>query len=229
LKSGGASVAVLLFLSLVGNVFAANTTPAPRNGALPDIVVQTDDGRVSHLGELLRPGGEGSVLLLPLFTRCSSTCPILLHKLENSLGTGRAPGSVRVLVFSFDPAETQASLSAFRSASGMPAGWTLAHADEEATRILLQYFNYPVMSRGAVFIHPSEVFVLDKSLRWKWTVSGVNCTPANIREAVERSSSEDIVTRFAGHPDVVAWIAFGLALCSVCVVVAFWSRNTAAR
>ncbi len=228
MKFRGDSVVFLLFFS-IGELFAASTVPAPRNDALPDVVVETDDGRVSHVGDLLRPMGEGPILLLPLFTRCSTTCPTLLHKLEKSVTADRTSSRVRVLVFSFDPAETTASLRAFRTASGIPTDWVLARADEDVTRTLLQYLNYPVMSRGAVFIHPSEIFVLDSSLHWSWTIDGVIWTPEDLANVIERTASPNFVSRLQRHPEVVGWIALGFALGGICLAIGFWARTRTVR
>jgi cytochrome oxidase Cu insertion factor (SCO1/SenC/PrrC family) len=214
----------LAFLLLaVGQPLFAGTTPAPRNDALPDIIVQTDDGATPHLRELLRSMGDGPVLLLPLFTRCSASCPTLLHKLEESLAVYPPSTRVRVLVFSFDPGETQASLSAFRKASAVPADWQLARANEGVTRELLQSFNYPVMSQGAVLIHPSEVFVFDNALRWRWTIDGVTWTPKDLAHVIERTSSSGFISRIEDDPQGIAWLGFAFALGSVCLAIGFWT------
>jgi len=173
--------------------------------------------------------GRGPVIFLPLFTRCSSTCPTLLHKLEKSLADEPPASHFRVLVFSFDPAETHASLLAFRSASGIPANWILAHADEGATRSVLQYASYSVMSRGAVFIHPSEIFVLDDSFRWRWTIEGVDWTTKDVARVIEQTSSPNFVTRIEAHPQTIAWTAMGLAIGSIVLTIAVRFRHIAAR
>lgn len=111
----------------------------------------------------------------------------------------------------------------------MPADWTLAHADEEATRALLQYLNYPVMSRGAVFIHPSEIFVLDNTLRWRWTLNAVDWTSKDLSRVIERSGSADFISRLEAQPQAIGWIAFALAISSFSLVLAFWSRHIARR
>jgi len=184
---------------------------------------------MAHLGDLFQSMGEGPVLFLPLFTRCSSTCPALLHKLEQSLAVGPPSSHVRVLVFSFDPTESQASLLAFRSRSGIPTDWVLARADEDVTRTLLQSLNYPVMSRGAVFIHPSEIFVLDSSLHWRWTIDGVIWTPEDLSNVIERTASPNFVSRLQRHPEVVGWIALGFALGGICLAIGFWARPRTIR
>lgn len=191
--------------------------------------MQADDGRTSHLTELLRSMGNGPVLFLPLFTRCSSSCPTLLHRLEESLAFDASASRVRVFMFSFDPTETPATLFAFRSTSRIPGDWRLARADQAATRVLLQYLNYPVMSRGSVFIHPSEIFVLDDALRWRWTLGGIDWSSKDLSEVIERSGSPNFVSRIEGRPEAIAWMALALTIGSIFLTIAFWSRHLAAR
>lgn len=208
-----------------GRLLFANTTPAPRTEGLPDIRVQTDDGRTLDVRDLLRSTGEGPVILLPLFTRCSTSCPTLVQKLKESLAVCPPSMRVRVLIFSFDPAETQASLSTFRAASRFPEYWSIAHAADAPTRDVLRYLNYPVMTRGEVLIHPSRIFLLDESFRWKWTIDGVSWSSKDLANVIEQTEFPGYVSRLESHPEAIAWTALGCALGGICLAITFWSRH----
>jgi cytochrome oxidase Cu insertion factor (SCO1/SenC/PrrC family) len=218
-------VGIALVVLAFGPPLFANTTPAPRTEGLPDIRVQTDDGRTLDVSELLRSTGEGPVILLPLFTRCSTSCPTLVQKLKESLAVCPPSMRVRVLIFSFDPAETQASLSAFRAASRFPKYWSVAHAADGPTRDVLRYLDYPVMTRGEVLIHPSRIFLLDESFRWKWTIDGTGWTSKDLAQVIERTDSPGYVSRLESHPEAIAWTALGFALGGICLAITFWSRH----
>jgi cytochrome oxidase Cu insertion factor (SCO1/SenC/PrrC family) len=166
--------------------------------------------------------GSGSVVLLPIYTRCSASCPLQTQKLKRALsGLGSAP--VRVLVFSFDPAETVATIAEYRKRENIPANWRVIRADQSAVRGFFDFFHYSVFNEKGEMIHPDQIFLLDPSLRWQFTMAGLNWSPQELDEALEETRSPGIVMWARTHPDTLAWtglfsIAFGVGLLCVWLV-----------
>lgn len=71
-------------------------------------------------------------LLLPIFTRCTGTCPMTAHYLKRALaGAGTA---FRVVVFSFDAADTADDLREFRDRFALPAEWLVVRSGDAGRR-----------------------------------------------------------------------------------------------
>jgi SCO1/SenC len=196
---------------------------AARAGAHPSTVpnVQVWDEANHHvlLGSVLATAGGEPVILLPVYTRCPASCPVLTQKLVEE--TGRLGHSVayRVLVFSFDPRETADSLRMFRGQQRVPANWILVRANEAEIRRFFDFFHYSVMTEGSMLIHPNEVFLLDHRLNWRATLVGVDWNSVVLNNNLRWIENPGLVGWIATNPAKLALAGFGGLLFSLGLIM----------
>ncbi|HUJ26790.1 MAG TPA: hypothetical protein VLW85_12275 [Myxococcales bacterium] len=106
-------------------------------------------------------------LLVPVFTRCSGSCPVTVMKLRE-----KAPLRFRVTVLSFDPDDTPADLAEFRERMDLPAGWTVTQLPPAQTHALLDGLDFHFMKSERGFDHPNQTFVFSPRGRWAGTLNG---------------------------------------------------------
>jgi cytochrome oxidase Cu insertion factor (SCO1/SenC/PrrC family) len=157
----------------------------------------------------LETAGSGPVILLPVYTRCAASCPVLTQKLEQETARMGASGVYRVLVFSFDPRETVDSLRSFREREHVPANWILVRANETEIRQFFDFFHYSVMTEGSMLIHPNELFLLDDDLHWRTTLIGEDWNSEELQINLRRIETQGFAGWIAMNPAVLAAIGFG--------------------
>lgn len=135
--------------------------PAERALSLPPLALADDrDARVSL---------QGPLLLLPIFTRCTGTCP------QTAVALHRANPAMPVVLLSFDPADTAQDLRDFRARFDLPAQWRLVRAlDTGAARAFLDQLDFHVMTAEGGFDHPNLAFLFSESGRWTATFAGAD-------------------------------------------------------
>lgn len=213
----------LLIVAILATPLYARIIPAAKTAApIPDAQVIDEFGSRTTVRSMLGTMGSGSVVLLPVYTRCSASCPLQTQKLKRALA-GLNSASVRVLVFSFDPGETAATLAEYRKRESIPAGWRVIRADESAARGFFDFFHYSVFNEKGQMIHPDQIFLLDPSLHWQFTMAGLNWDLQELGGALSETRSPGIVMWARTHPDALAWaglfsIAFGVGLLCVWLV-----------
>jgi cytochrome oxidase Cu insertion factor (SCO1/SenC/PrrC family) len=218
----------LVPMLVVLNVSCARGAVAPAatdSGRIPDVAIWDETGRAHSLWKELQGAGVGPVIVLPVYTRCAASCPTLTRKLEQEASRIGADAHYRVVVFSFDPAETAASLLEFRKREHLPANWLLVRAEEAEARRFFRYFQYSIMSEGAVLVHPNEIFLLDHDLRWRATLLDVDWNGGELREWIERVESPGIRGWLAMHPEKLAWAGFSGMLLGAGFCIAWMIRR----
>jgi cytochrome oxidase Cu insertion factor (SCO1/SenC/PrrC family) len=140
---------------------------APQRGRMAAPISWTDDtGRVRKLSDF----GGYPLILLPIYTRCPVACVQNVGHLKKSLADATAnPTEFRVLLFSFDPADTPAKLAEYRRREAVPLGWLVGAADQSGTDALLESIGFQYGKAGSEFTHPNLLLFLDPKLRIvKW-------------------------------------------------------------
>ena len=107
-------------------------TPAGINaGKIPDITVW-DEANVQHtLWDELRAAGTGPVIVLPVYTRCTMSCPVLARMLVQQTSQINGGTPYRVLIFSFDPGDDAQALRQFRVQKKLPSAWILVRSEPQ--------------------------------------------------------------------------------------------------
>ncbi len=207
-------------LALASGARVRAAVPADSHaGQIPDIAVW-DEANVQHsLWDELRAAGTGPVIVLPVYTRCTMSCPVLARMLvqQTSHIGGGAP--YRVLIFSFDPGDDAAALRQFRVQKGLPAQWMLARSDAADIRRFCDFFHYTVMTEGSVMIHTNQMFLLDHNLEWRATFIDQNWDAADLRTWMKRAESPGLLGWLTMNPQTLVFIGFAGLLLSLMLIV----------
>jgi cytochrome oxidase Cu insertion factor (SCO1/SenC/PrrC family) len=195
--------------------------PAKADVAVQDLAVVDENGAPHGL---LALADGGPALLLPIFTGCAGTCPITTEALKAAL-TGRQ-ASFRVVVLSFDPADTARDLKAFRSRHDLPASWRLVRgAAAAATRAFLDQFYFRVMTAQGGFAHPDETFVLSPKGVWAGTFSGAPFSPDELDRSRVWALAADVPTLANRLLRPGVWITAIFAALVFCLPALFALRS----
>jgi cytochrome oxidase Cu insertion factor (SCO1/SenC/PrrC family) len=222
MKLYGVQQRAFLILTLAAALPAsARTIPALDQSPVPDVQVFDEASQPTSLRAMLNQPAGSPVLLLPVYTRCVASCPVLTHNLATALAGMNPPQSYRVVVFSFDPLETAESLRLFRARQLVPPDWKIVRSNPEDIRRLLDFFRYSVMTQNSTLVHPNEVFVLDSNLTWRRTLLGEDWREQELADAIAQTRSPGIVARINANPERLAWIGFAAALLSVSIAGAW--------
>jgi protein SCO1/2 len=180
----------VVFIALVWtNFFGAIVQDvSPQHGRPVVQINWTDDaGHVRRLSEF----AGFPVVLLPIYTRCRTACIANVDQLKKALADSSAdPRQFRVLLFSFDSAETPATLAKYRSRENIPLGWsvgTASHADIDA---LLESIGFQYGKAGTEFSHPNLLIFLDSNLRIAKWIYGTDYSGRDVDLALKIASGE---------------------------------------
>lgn len=203
-----------LTLSLAASGARGAVVPAESNsGRIPDIPIWDEANQKASLWETLQGAGSGPVIVLPVYTRCAMSCPVLTHRLKQEAARLGDGALYRVLVFSFDPSEDAQSLRAFREREQLPAKWMLVRAGGAEIQRFCDFFHYPIMTDGAVLVHANQVFLLEHDLHWRATLVDVDWDAVELRKWMGRAESPGVSGWVAMNPEKLAWIGLsGLSL-----------------
>jgi cytochrome oxidase Cu insertion factor (SCO1/SenC/PrrC family) len=188
-------------------------------GPVPHVQVWDEANHRTSLRAVLEAGGSGSVILLPVYTRCLASCPLLTQKLEAEAARLGSDTAYRVLVFSFDPSETGDSLRTFRKQERLPTNWIMVRADEKEIRRFFDFFHYSVMTESGMLIHPSEIFLLDHNLNWRATLVGVDWSSVVLQKKLSRIETPGLAGWIAMNPAALAVVGFGGMLLSLGLII----------
>lgn len=186
---------------------------------MPNLTVWDENDKRESLSDALAAAGSGPVVVLPVYARCTMSCPVLTRMLVQQTSRMGAGAAYRVLIFSFDPGDDAAALRQFRAEKGVPAAWLLVRSDAADIRRFCDFFHYPVMSEGPVMIHSNTMFLLDRSLRWRATFVDTNWDAVDLEKWMRRAESAGLFSRLASTPDVLILAGCGGVLVSLLLVL----------
>lgn len=223
-----AAAALLLLASaalFAATPLDARVVPADEHGrAAPDVQVVDEAGNRIALNSLLAGIGTGPALILPVYTRCTISCPIQSQKLKQGLAE-LSLRPLRVILVSFDPQETSESLAQFRKVQALPSNWKLVRASEIAATKYFEFFHYPILTGSGKFVHPDRIFVLDAALRWQASIEGLNWSEDELRQVVGEADSPGPMLWMRNHVNLVAWIGFANITVSIGFLLAFLAHS----
>ena len=217
----------ILILALVPAARASGVTPSETNaGKIPNITVWDETNAQSTLWAKLNANGSGPVFILPVYTHCTMSCPVLASRLIRETGQ-LAPGTpFRVLIFSFDPADDAASLRVFRTQENLPPSWMIVRSTDTDIRRFDDYFHYVVLTEGPVMLHTNQMFLLDHTLTWRATFLNENWTVSDISTWLKRVEVPSILGWLVMNPAKLAFIGLGGMILSLALILwALMSRS----
>ncbi len=200
-----AAVIAGLLAASAGGDGAAVVPPSYAPGQSLAIVPLVDDsGRARSLDEW-----RGTPLILvPIFTRCPLACPLITRGLIRGLAESDAvPGTYRVILFSFDPRDTPATLKRFRERQRVPIGWTVATAAPADIRRLMESVSFRYSESNGMFAHPNMVVVATPELQTARYLFGTTYPGSAIDEALDVARGGSGLTERYG-PVLLALLLF---------------------
>ena len=210
----------VLALALATSARAVAAVPAGMNaGKIPDITVWNEANVQHSLWDELRAAGSGPVIVLPVYTRCTMSCPILARMLVQQTAQLSGGAPYRVLIFSFDPGDDAEALRQFRAQKNLPPSWILVHSGAADIRRFCDFFHYSIMTEGTVMIHTNQMFLLDRNFQWRATFIDESWDAAELRTWMKRADSPGVLGWFAMNPEMLVYIGFGGMLLSLTLIL----------
>lgn len=202
---------------------------------LPKITVFDDDDRTLILPAALDEPGK-PLFLVPVFTKCKMSCPLLVKALRGSLDEYRDGGGAkdyRVLIFTFDSTDTSADLRAFRAKQQIPASWLIVRSpDQGAVRAFFDQFSFSIMSSDGGFIHPNEIFVFNGHHTWVGSLLGSRLSKGDISYAMNKAGDSGIwlqTLESISHPETLIVIGAIGFLATLMLLLGWIWRNPRAK
>lgn len=155
------------------------------------IEIVDDNGTVRSLESF-----KGAPMILaPIFTSCPLACPTIANNLITAAGkSDESLSGYRVVFLSFDPDDDIAALKRFRQRQGVPLAWTVARAEPQDVRRLLDAVGYSYREVGGQFTHPNMVIAFTPELKTAKYMTG---TTWDLDEALRIArGSRDWVQRY---------------------------------
>jgi cytochrome oxidase Cu insertion factor (SCO1/SenC/PrrC family) len=135
--------------------------------------------------------GWSSVVLLPIYTRCRTACIANVDQLKKALADSFAdPRQFRVLLFSFDGAETPSTLAKYRTGENIPLGWLVGTAAQTNIDALLESIGFQYGKAGTEFSHPNLLIFLDSNLRIAKWIYGTDYSGRDVDVALKIAAGE---------------------------------------
>src|ERR1043166_5120468 len=102
---------------------------SPLLGRSAALVSWTDEtGSIHRLSDF----AGHPIILLPVYTRCRTSCVTNVSQLKAALQEAVTdPTQFRVLLFSFDPADSPAVLARYRASEKAPLAWSIGTASQK--------------------------------------------------------------------------------------------------
>jgi protein SCO1/2 len=161
---------------------------SPQRGRSVAPITFTDDtGRVRRLSEL----AGFPVILLPIYTRCQTACVTNVDQLKRALAdSSDDPRQFRVLLFSFDSAESPSTLTKYRTGANIPLAWSVGAASQGNIDALLESIGFQVGKAGTEFAHANLLIFLDSNLRIAKWIYGTGYSSHDVDVALKIASGE---------------------------------------
>ena len=161
---------------------------SPQRGRRVAQINWTDNaGRIRRLSEF----GGFPVVLLPIYTRCRTACIANVDQLKKALADSSAdPRQFRVLLFSFDSAETSSTLARYRTRENIPLAWSVGAASQADIDALLESIGFQYGKAGTEFSHPNLLFFLDSNLRIAKWIYGTDYSGRDVDVALKIAAGE---------------------------------------
>lgn len=182
-------VSAVLVGFAVPNSFAANVQDVlPQRGRPVARIKWIDEaGRVRRLSEFV----GFPVVLLPIYTRCPTACIANVDHLKKALTSSSAdPRQFRVLLFSFDSAETPSTLARYRTRENIPLAWSVGTASQADIDALLESIGFQYGKAGTEFAHPNVLMFLDSNLRNAKWIYGTDYSGRDVDVALKIAAGE---------------------------------------
>ena len=214
----GDSVVMRFFLPVIFVAFVSTNSFAaivedvsPQRGRPVAQINWIDDA--GHIRQLSEFAGF-PVVLLPIYTRCRTACIANVDQLKKALADSSTdPRQFRVLLFSFDSAETPSSLARYRTRENISLGWSLGTASQSDIDALLESIGFQYGKAGTEFAHPNLLVFLDSKLRIAKWIYGTDYSGRDVDVALKVALGESDWIGQHSQPLYALLLFVGSVLC----------------
>jgi protein SCO1 len=209
---------VILVALVSANSFAAIVEDvSPQRGRPVAQINWIDDaGQVRRLSEF----AGFPVILLPIYTRCRTACITNVDQLKKALADSSAnPRQFRVLLFSFDSAETSSTLARYRARENIPLAWSIGTASQTEIDTLLESIGFQYGKAGIEFSHPNVLVFLDSNLRITKWIYGTDYSGRDVDLALKAAAGE---SDWIGQHSEWLYALLLFAASVLCVALAYY-------
>ena len=209
---------VILVAFVSTTSFAASVQDvSPQRGRPVAQIKWTDDaGQVRRLSEF----AGFPVVLLPIYTRCRTACIANVDQLKKALADSSAdPRQFRVLLFSFDSAETSSTLARYRTRENIPLAWSVGTASQTDIDALLESIGFQYGKAGTEFSHPNLLLFLDSNLRIAKWIYGTDYSDRDVDVALKIAAGE---SDWIGQHSELLYALLLFAGSLLCVALAYY-------
>lgn len=152
----------------------------------PNAVLQDYKGELRTLREL----SGGKVLVLnPIYTRCTSACPVMTQSLKKTVKELKE--DVTLVSLTFDPRDTLDDLKRFKEVQSLPENWYVVKEKEYGELLKAVDYRFSYDEKLGEFEHPNLYVVLSPSLKISRYLYGVSPRSRDLRLAVLEAKREE--------------------------------------
>ncbi|SNZ13882.1 SCO family protein [Hydrogenobacter hydrogenophilus] len=177
---------------------------------LPHIELMDSYGNTFDIYEL-----KGKpIILSPIYTHCSSACPIITDSLKKAISQLGKPGKdFWVISFSFDPKDTVKDIRKFQEEHHIDGiGWKVVIAkDKENLFRLVDAIDFRFMTlENRDFIHPNLLVVISPDMRVKKYLYGVVFSHQDLKKAMGKESILEIARPYVFFVGLLGFVSTSL-------------------
>ncbi len=204
---------LLFLISLVGAQTSGTGIPPNESRTLgkevPDVVLIDSYGNKFNLHDLRgKP-----VILSPIYTHCTSACPIITQSLQKTIPLMGTPGEdFYILSLTFDPKDAVEDLKRFRKKHNINSeGWKVVLVENKSDLFkLLDAIDFRFATLpNREFVHPNLIVFLDKDMVIRKYLYGVAFDKLEFANALRIAKGEiALPEKFRGHLFLVGMLGF---------------------
>jgi cytochrome oxidase Cu insertion factor (SCO1/SenC/PrrC family) len=206
------------YVTFATNAFASTVKDvSPQRGHPVALINWTDD---AGQGRRLSEFAGFPVILLPIYTRCPTSCIRNVDQLKIALsGSSADPRQFRVLLFSFDASDTPEKFSAYRTREKIPLGWFVGTGTQQNVDALLESIGFQYGRARTEFTHPNLVLFLDSKLRIAKWIYGTDYSGEDVDRALKVAAGE---SDWIGQHSEWLYTVLLLASSVLCVALVYY-------
>lgn len=152
---------------------------------IPDIPLEIHTGEVLRIKEF---AGGKVIIINPIYTRCSSACPLMTEGLKRAIKD--LMNDVKVISLSFDPRDSIEDLKRFARHHSLPENWVVAKSEQVDSLLKSIDFRYRYDKSLEEFEHPNLYVVITPSGKISRYIYGVNPKVRDIKLSVLEAKRE---------------------------------------
>ncbi len=183
-------VKLVSFLLLFSYTVFANLLPDEKKTIgtyVPDILLEIHTGKKIPL----RVFGEGKPMIInPIYTKCSSACPLMTEGLKKVINDLK--DSVKVISFSIDPRDNLEDLKRFAIDHNLPDNWVVAKSPQANTLLKAIDFRYIYDQSLGEFDHPNFYVIITPTGKISRYIYGVNPRRRDLVLAILEAKRENV-------------------------------------